>query len=113
GPRLPGDAHPPGFGLERQVERRTVLPRPGLAVAGDRAEDEPRVERGERLVAEPQRVDLARAEVLDQDVARGRQPAEEVPALGRLHVEREAALVAVHAEVVGALPVLPGRTPGP
>ena len=40
-----GDAHQPALGLHHRVVARLVAPRAGLAEAGDRAVDEPRVPR--------------------------------------------------------------------
>ena len=66
-----------------------------LAEPGDRRVDERGVLLAQRLVAHAELVHRARAEVLDHDVRAPHQLAQELLALGRLEVERDAELVAV------------------
>src|SRR5207237_8683134 len=72
----------------------------GLAEAGDGAVDEPRVQAGERLVAEAEALHGAGAEVLEQHVALADQLFQDGPALGRFQIEREALLVAIDRQEV-------------
>ncbi len=51
-------------------------------------------------------------EVLDQDIALSDQPAEDGTSLLRFEIHDNAALVAVYAQVIGALPLRKRRAPG-
>ena len=110
----PGDRHQPGFGLDHEVVAGPAGIGRGRPVAGDREMDEARVQRLERRVAEPQPVETARPEVLDEHVAAGDQAAEDLPAGVRREVEPDRALVPVDRQGVGrgARPVRLGPDPG-
>ena len=69
-----------------------------LAVARHRDVDDLRVERAQRLVVHAQALGDAGPVVLQEDVGRARQLPEDLAALLRLEVDREAALVAVERE---------------
>jgi len=88
--------------LNHRVVSRLIATRAVLAEAGDRAEDEPWMLRGERRVVEAEPRHRTRAEVLDNDVGLVDQLAENSPAFGGLEVEREAFFVAVDTEEVRA-----------
>ena len=92
-------------GVERAAERDVHALRPGVALAGDRGEHQPRVGGAQVLVAQARAIEHAAAEVLDHDVAVLRQIADHaLPGL-RLEVERQAALVAIgEAELRRAVP---------
>jgi hypothetical protein len=79
-----------------------------LAVAADGAEDEARIDRGKRRVADAELVHDAGAETLDDDVRRQSQSAEHGDALGLLQVEAQRALVAVDELEEGAGFARPG-----
>ena len=53
--RLAGHRHDAGHALRDQIEAALAAIGPGLAVAGDRRVDQPRVQRGQRVVAEAER----------------------------------------------------------
>ena len=99
-----GDRHQPADGLDDEVVAGPVGRRAARSVARDREVDEPRVERPQRLVVEPEPGEAIAPEVLDQDVRVGQQPAQDRRAVGALEVEAEAALVAVDREEIGGGP---------
>ncbi len=70
-----------------------------LAVAGDRAVDEGRVRLPERLVADAEAIEHARAKALDQDVGRLRQPEQCLLSPFLLQIEPDGALVPVQRQV--------------
>jgi hypothetical protein len=113
--RLPAglarDGHDAGEGLHEGLVAGRVLARPGAAERGDRTVDQPRIDRRQRLVAEAEALHGARAEVLDEDVGRPDERLDHVHRLGRLEIERHAALVAVEEQVGRGLAVLV-RGPG-
>src|SRR5207245_1430764 len=88
--------------LQDQVHAGLLGERAARAEGGDRAVDEARVERSERLVAEAVALHDAGAEVLDQHVRRCHQPADQRGARLLADVDREPALVAVQALEVEA-----------
>ena len=107
----PGQAHQPGDRLHDQV----VAGQRGAAAgaeAGDRGVDDARVGRRHRVVVEPEAGQPAGAEVLQQDVGPAGQLAGQRGVLLVLEVERDRALVAVDAEVVGRDAVPDRRHPG-
>ena len=78
----------------------------------DPAVDDLGVNLADRVVVEPQFLDHAGAEVLDQDVEAGRELEQQVAAFFGAEVDRDAALVAVPGdEVLGVLDgaALPGE----
>ena len=97
-----------GPGLQRQQAGRAdvvdVVPgfsraRPGLAVAGDRAIDQPRVDLAQRVVAEAQPRHHAGAELLDQHIGALDQWHQPVAVGAVLEVQHQAFLAAVeHGE---------------
>ena len=88
------------------VVRRIVAVRAVLAEARERAIDEPRVGRAQRFIVRAEPLHDAGAESLDDHVGAGGELLEERLALGRLHVQRQRALVAVDVdEGRAALPV--------
>src|SRR5439155_24002192 len=74
------------------------------AVARDRQVDQARVESREGLVVEAETVEIAGAEVLDEHVAAGEQPAKDLATGVLAQVQPDGALVAVDREVVGRRP---------
>src|SRR5437867_2862410 len=90
GAREPDDA--------REAEVVDVVPDPVaigpvLAVAGDRAIDEARIQRAQRLVVDPEARRRPGARALEHHVRLARQALEDGAPLGRLQVERQAPLV--------------------
>ena len=88
---------------------RTLGGGTGLAVAGDRAIDQPRIDLAQRLVAEPEAVHHAGAEILDQDIGFRDQPMNERDRIGILEVEREASLSRIELAEIGAVAVADRR----
>jgi hypothetical protein len=77
------------------VVRRVIAIRTVLAEARQRAIDDARVQRANRLVVGAEALHHTGPEALDDDVGRRGQLAEDRLAVGRLHVERHRPLVAV------------------
>ncbi len=75
-----------------------VAVRPVLAVAGDRAVDDPGVLLLEPLVADPEPVQHAGAEALEQHVGLAHEPQQHLAPRLRLEVDADRALVAVQRE---------------
>src|SRR6185437_180551 len=99
--------------LQLAVEGRGGLLGPGAAEAGDPAVDEARVDRGERLVAEPEAVHHPAPEVLPHHVGAGHQALDDLDRLPAAQVEGDRALVAVHGEERGGhLPLGPRAVGG-
>ena len=71
------------------------------AVAGRRAVDDGRVDLFQIVVADAQPFGDALAKILDEHIRLGGELAHDLAALGVLEVERDAALVAIHALEVG------------
>ena len=99
--RVAGQAHDAGVGLDVGVERGAVPAGPGQPVAGDRAHDDARVERGERRVVDAQAPGDAGAIVLQHHVGPPHQVGERRLAGGMLEVDHDAALVALVGVKVG------------
>ncbi len=74
---------------------------PGMAEAGDRAIDQPRIDRGEILPAEPVALERADLEILDQHVGLGGETAHEVGALGIREIDGDRALAAIGRPEIG------------
>src|SRR5205814_9788830 len=96
-------------GLRHDVKRRLVLQRALEAKAPDRAVNEARVDRRQRLVAGPEPVHHAGAVILDEDVRVGNEAAQDVGTRLLLQVDDEALLVAIDAEEIVALARDKGR----
>ena len=79
--------------MARSGRARAVLP-----VAGDRAVDDLRVDLAQRLVADAEPVEHARAEGLEHDVGVAHQAQQHLAAGLRLEVEPDRALAAVQRE---------------
>ena len=110
--RMPVDGHDAAQRLHERVVARAIAERSFGAEGRDRAVDEPRIDRMRALPAEPQLLDGARAQRLDEDVGAGDEPLDDGAPLGLLHVHGEAPLVAVDAHEGGALLAPVGRRPG-
>ncbi len=124
---LPGRLHRRAARLAGQPEQAdqpqvvhvvagAVAHRAVLAVAADRAVDDPRVHRAHRLVADAEAVEHAGPEGLEHDVGAGDEPQQHLAPGGLLEVDPHRGLVAVQREeqrplrgVLGALVV--GRRP--
>ena len=107
-----GDAHQAAFGLHHRVVAGLVAPRAGLAVARDRAVDDARVGRAHRRRVEADAVERARD---GSSRPRRRPAASSLPTTSRppgvLKSMRDALLVAVDAQEVGALLAQERRPP--
>src|SRR5437773_3458659 len=98
----PGDRHEPAHALGDLVVARPLGVRAGLAEAGDRAVDDPRIDLRQRLVVDAEPLLHVRPEVLDDDVGARRQLLDDLDAARMLEVERHRALVPVQVEEVEA-----------
>ena len=107
--RQAGDRHQPAHALRDLVEARPVRVRPVLPEARDAGIDEPRIDRGERLVIDAEALLHVGAEILHHDVGLGGHFLEHRDAFRRLQVQRHRALVAVQVLEVRTL----ARTPEP
>ena len=94
-----GAAGEAGHVLGGRVRAGRVLHRAALAPAGDRAVDDVRVDPGYHVVAHAQPVGHAGPHVDEEDVACLQQLVGDRAILGRLHGQREAALVHVPGDV--------------
>src|SRR5262245_17015090 len=106
---LARDRHDSAECLHERLVAGAVLARSGAPERRDRAIDEARVERGQRVVAQAEALHRPRPEILDEDVGALDQIAEDLGALRRLQIERQVSLVAVDHEVRRRLPALVGR----
>ena len=95
----------PGAADVVEIVAGLVGARTGLAVAGDRAIDQPRIDRPHRLVAEPEPRHDARAELLDQHVGAFDQRLKLGAIRFALEVEHQAFLAAVEQREHRALAV--------
>src|SRR4029079_11534569 len=86
--------------------------RPGLAEPGDRAVDDAGMRRRERVIPEPEALHRAGSEVLDDHVGARDERVEDSPRARVLQIERDALLVAVDAEEIGAFAANEWRAPG-
>src|SRR5690606_21504656 len=85
----------PAEGLQHDVVAGLLAERPVAPVAGDLEIDHARIERRERLVVDPQLLRRAASEALQHHVGLAREAVRDRHALGRLQVQRNAALVVV------------------
>ena len=67
--------------------------RSGLAVATDPDQDEPGIVPGQFLVAKPEALERTRTKILDNDVARFSNRADDIPALRSLDIDGQVFLV--------------------
>ncbi len=96
--------------LPKVIERRLAAVGPLGAVAGRARINNPRVERGEFRIAEPQPLRDALAKILHEDVAARRQPMHDLARLGLLQIQRDTFLVLVVGLEIIIAPALDGRT---
>ena len=101
-----GERHQPGLALGDLVVAGAAALGPVVAEAGDRQDDQPRVELVQPLDREAQAVEHAGAEVLDQHVAVPDQAGERLAAVVALEVEGDRLLVAVAGQEVRRLAVV-------
>ena len=92
-----GDPGQPGDLLHRLGEPGPVAPRAVEAPRRHAQDDQAGIGAPQIVVEQPEALDDARRVVLDQDVARGQQPARQREALGLGEVEGHVALVGVRA----------------
>ena len=111
--RLARDRHQPAHGLQQEVvagQRGGLVG--GRAERGHRAGDEPGVVLAQRVAVEAPGADQPGPEGLDQHVGAQGELTRQRAIVLVVEVERERALVAVQAQVVGALALVPRRAPG-
>jgi len=98
--------HEPGQALDDLVVGRPVRVRAIGAKAGDRHVNQARVDFAQHLVAEPQPVHHAGAEVFEDNIRRANQIANQFGAACRLELDANALLAAVrvHGRSAGAVP---------
>ena len=100
---LAGDAHQPGHPLDHEVVAGPLAVRAGLAEAGDRAVDEPRVDLLQVVVAEPVAGEVAELVVLEQHVATRRELAHHALPGGLREIDGDRLLAPVGAGEVRRL----------
>ena len=106
-----GDRHQAALGLDDEVVAGAAGGLAPGAEPADRAVDDARVARADRVVAHAEPVGAAELEVLDHDVRASAQLERERPTLGIAEVEGAAALAAVDREVVRRLAAGERRAP--
>ena len=89
-------------GVDHRRIGRQFRRRPGLAVSGDRAIDQLRIELAQRSIVELQSPHHARAEILDQHVGACDQTANRFHSLGRFQIEHQTFLADVELAEGGA-----------
>ena len=102
-----GGADDAGHALQQQVLPGAGGERAVLAVAGERAVDERRIERAQAFGVEAEPGHDAGPEIVDERIAAGREAADDFLALGPPQIDGEAAFVAVAGEERGAVAVHP------
>ncbi|MNZ61580.1 hypothetical protein D3C78_796800 [compost metagenome] len=101
-----------GHSRQRQVidvVPGAILVRTGLAIAGDRHVNQPRIDRPQCLIAQPQALHHARAKLLKDNVMVLQQLLDHLQRLGLLEIQRQAALVAIEVGVAGRDALVVGR----
>ena len=101
-----------GGGVNHRRIGRQFRRRAGLAVAGDRAEDQFRVEFMQRSVVELQPPHHAGTKILDQHVRGRDQPANGFQALGRFQIQHQAVLADIELAEDGRA-IVADRRAGP
>src|SRR6185312_141102 len=92
-----GDAHEAADALRHQVVAGARRVRPGLAEAGHRAIDQPGAFALEAVVIEPELLEAADLEVLDQHVRARRELLDDALAVGGLEIKLDRPLAAIGA----------------
>src|SRR5206468_9507592 len=105
------DAEESSESLHHRLVAGTEPARAGVAERPERAEDQPRIYLVQRLGAEPQLLDHAGAEILDEHIGLGEIALEPGDRLRVLQVEDDGALVHVHGVENRAAAQGEGRTP--
>src|SRR5262249_24997303 len=106
---LAGNRHDPAERLHERLIAGSFGPRPCATERRDRAVDEARILARERVVPQTEFLHRPGPKVFDEDVRRGRKTTNERHTLGRLEVDRDAALVAIVDEIARGLAVLVRR----
>ena len=97
-----GHRHDAGGGLDHVIVGGLRPTRAVLAEGGEGGVDQPRIDRRERLVAKPQRLERSRPIVLDEDVGGGGKLLEDVAIRRLFQIERDRTLVGGLREERGA-----------
>ena len=96
-----GQTHDAAHALGHQIVTRPRCIRAGLAEAGHRAVDQPRISRRETCIVETELLQAADLEILDQHVRARRELLDDALALGGLEIELDRTLAAVGAMEIG------------
>ena len=97
-----GDAHQPTHRLHEKVVTQFVLVWPGLAEARDRAIDQARVDGRKSVIVEPESLQSADLEVLDDDVAGLCKRYDDFSSLAFAEIHRHRFLPTVGGEIISA-----------
>ena len=100
---LAGHAHQPAHPLGEEIVAAARCIGAVLPETGDRAIDDPRVDRPDRGIIQPVFGQPANLEILHQHIGPRGQPPDQFGPLRRCQIDRRAALVAVGAKIIGAL----------
>src|SRR5258708_31200704 len=100
---LAGDAHHPAHALDHEVVARPLAPGAGLAEAGQRAVDEPRIDLPQSVLAEAVARQVAVLVVLDQHIEAGRKRTDQRLSFGRRDVHRDRFLAAIRGGEIGGI----------
>ena len=109
--RITGGGDDAAFALNQQIVSLHVAIRTVLTVTGERAIDQPRIEFRQLFVTEPKPAGDAGRIVFEKDIRSLRQLLKNLPPLIFLHIDRQAALVAIEPNVTGGQS-LHDRIPG-
>ena len=110
---LARNAHHPAPALNNEIVAGQVLVRSGLAVAGNRAIDQPGILLFEMFIAQPQPCHFPGFEVLNQHITDANQTPDQLFAGIRLEIDGDAFFIAVGTQVIRAFPAGKRRPPGP
>ncbi len=102
---LSGHRHEPGHALDDVVVARPRRVGAGVPEPGDRAPHEPRVHLRQHVPADPEPIEAAGLEVLDQRICAADDAFQRLTALVGLEVERDGLLAPVGRVVIGRRPV--------
>src|SRR5204863_8585731 len=108
---VPGHRHHPAEGLQDHVVARCVLQWSGTTKSRYAAVNQAVVERTKAVGVDGQPLGNAGPKTLDRDVGRSRHLVHERPSLFRLHIDRDASLVAIGAQKHRAKPWRRERRP--
>ena len=97
--RIAGGGNDPPFSLDEEIIGLDVPVGTVLAIAGERAIDEPWIDRAKRFVAKAKALRDARSIILEEDVGSLRQFLKYRSSLFVLNIDRETALVSIEPNI--------------